>query len=160
MRGFKNFKGSDASGPSMYSYSMLKSKINSLDIKLEKCLKDYDTILNQPGKPPNGHRHALLQSKTSNQELSLFPQHVKLSYQSLESNSPLLSKKSSKPLYGLRQSKTSSRRDFTQPQRKIAPFRKSPANYRPPRIFLEKESMEWAAYLKFVSQMTRKSTLV
>ena len=23
MRGFKNFKGSDASGPSMYSYSML-----------------------------------------------------------------------------------------------------------------------------------------
>ena len=28
MRGFKNFKGSDASGPSMYSYSMtLLSKI-------------------------------------------------------------------------------------------------------------------------------------
>ena len=119
-------------------------------------------LRNLSGKPPNGHRHALLQSKTSNQELSLFPQHVKLSCQSLqlESNSPLLSKKSSKPLYGLRQSKTSSRRDFTQPQRKIAPFRKSPANYRPPRIVLEKESMEWAAYLQFVSQMTRKSTLV
>ena len=245
-----------------FEIEALKSKINSLDIKLEKCLKDYDTILNQPplvipqvpivppqlpivppqapitpsshvnkqnldqspelqipchvskvflaklplcdtqgfnckqvnnlnessllpqhvmtpcqslesnspllsnrlrnlsGKPPNGHRHALLQSKTSNQELSLFPQHVKPSYQSLESNSPLLSKKSSKPLYGLRQSKTSSRRDFTQPQRKIAPFRKNPANYRPPRIVLEKESMEWVAYPQFVSQMTRKSTLV
>ena len=116
-------------------------------------------LRNLSGKPPNGHRHALLQSKTSNQEL-LFPQHVKLSYQSLESNSPLLSKKLSKPLYGLRQSKTSSRRGFTQPQRKIAPFRKSPANYRPPRIVLEKESMEWAAYLQFVSQMTRKLTLV
>ena len=68
------------------------------------------------GKIPNGHRHAILQSKTSNQESSLFPQHVKLSCQSLESNSPLLSNRSSKPLHGLRQSKTSSLRDFTQPQ--------------------------------------------
>ena len=25
MRGFKNFKGSDASGPSVYSYSMVRS---------------------------------------------------------------------------------------------------------------------------------------
>ena len=240
----------------------LKSKINSLDIKLEKCLKDYDTILNQPpivipqvpivppqspivppqapitpsphvnkqnldqspelqipchvskvflnklplcdtqgfnckqvnnlnessllpqhvmtpcqslesnspllsnslrslsGKIPNGHSHVILQSKSSNQESSLFPQHVKLSCQSLEPNSPLLSNRSSKPLHGLRQSKTSCLRDFTQPQRKIAPFRTSPANYRPPRIVLEKQSMEWAVYLQFVSQMTRKSTLV
>ena len=45
--------------------------------------------------------------------------------------------------HGIYQSKTSSLRDFTQPQRKIAPFRKSPANYRPPRIVLEKQSMEW-----------------
>ena len=42
--------------------------------------------------------------------------------QSLESNSPLLSNRSSKPLHGLRQSKTSRPRDFTQPRRKIAPF--------------------------------------
>ena len=31
-----------------FEIEALKSKINSLDIKLEKCLKDYDTILNQP----------------------------------------------------------------------------------------------------------------
>ena len=81
--------------------------------------------------------------------------------QSLESNSPLLSNRSRKFLgkipnghkHGIYQPKTSSLRDFTQPQRKIAPFR-------PPRIVLEKQSMEWAVYLQFVSQMTHKSTLV
>ncbi|CAB3983674.1 Hypothetical predicted protein [Paramuricea clavata] len=96
------------------------------------------------GKIPNGHRHGLNQSKTSNLE-TLLPQHV-------------MSPNSHK--HGIYQSKTSSLRDFTQPQRKIAPFRKSPANYRPPRIVLEKQSMEWAVYLQFVSQMTHKSTLV
>ncbi|CAB4019650.1 Hypothetical predicted protein [Paramuricea clavata] len=121
------------------------------------------------GKIPNGHRHGIYQSKTSNQETSLLPQHVNMfPCQSLESNSPLLSIRSRKSVgiipnghkHGICQSKTSSLRDFTQPQRKIAPFRKSPANYRPPRIVLEKQSMEWAVYLKFVSQMTHKSTLV
>ena len=31
-----------------FEIEALKSKINSLDIKLEKCLKDYDAILNKP----------------------------------------------------------------------------------------------------------------
>ena len=101
-------------------------------------------------------------------ETSLLPQHVMTPCQSLESNSPLLSNRSRKfsgkipngHKHGIYQSKSSSLRDFTQPQRKIAPFRKSPANYRPPRIVLEKQSMEWAVYLQFVSQMTHKSTLV
>ena len=120
------------------------------------------------GKIPNGHRHGTYQSKTSNLETSLLPQHVMSPCQSLESNSPLLSNRSRKfsgkipngHKHGIYQSKTSSLRDFTQPQRKIAPFRKSPANYRPPRIVLEKQSMEWAVYVQFVSQMTHKSTLV
>ena len=67
--------------------------------------------------------------------------------QSLESNSPLLSNRSRKfsgkipngHKHGIYQSKTSSLRDFTQPQRKISPFRKSPANYRPPRIVLDSQ---------------------
>jgi hypothetical protein len=93
------------------------------------------------GKIPNGHmyRHGIYQSKTSNLETSLLPQHVISPCQSLESNSPLLSNRSRTFLgkipnghkHGIYQSKTSSLRDFTQPQRKIAPFRKSPANNRP-----------------------------
>ena len=259
----------------------LKNKINSLDIKLEKCLKDYDAILNQPSivipqvpivppqspivppqspivppqapitpsshvnkqnldqcpevqipchvklipqvpivplqspiAPPKApitpslhvNKQHLDQSpevqlpchvskvflnklplcdtqgfnckqvNTLN-ELSLLPQHVMTPCQSLESNSPLLSNRlrnlsgkipnghghanrSSKPLHGLRQPKTSSLRVLTQPQRKIAPFRKHSANFRPPRIVLEKQSMEWAVYLQFVSQMTSKSSPV
>ena len=110
-------------------------------------------------------------------ESSLLPQHVMTPCQSLEpTSSPLpdsprnLSGKipndhghvnrSSKPLHGLCQPKTSSLGVPTQPQRKIAPFRKDSANYRPPRIFLEKQSMEWAVYLQFVSQMTRNSSPV
>jgi hypothetical protein len=110
------------------------------------------------GKIPNGHRHGIYQSKTPNLETSLLPQHVMSPCQSLESNSPLLSNISRKFLgkipnghkHGIYQSKTSSLRDFT--QRKFAPFRKSPANYRPPRIVLEKQSTEWAVYLQFIIQ--------
>ena len=68
--------------------------------------------------------------------------------------------RSSKPLHGLCQPKTSSLGVPTQPQRKIVPFRKESANYQPPRIVLEKQSMEWAVYLQFVSQMTRNSSPV
>ena len=32
MRGFKNFKGSDASGPSMYSYSMVAMTVAMLTV--------------------------------------------------------------------------------------------------------------------------------
>jgi hypothetical protein len=82
----------------------------------------------------------------------------------LESNSPLLSNRSRKSLgiipnghkHGICQSKTSSLKDFTQPQRKIVPFRNRPANYRPPRIV----RLSTPVYLQFVSQMTHKSTLV
>ena len=46
MRGFKNFKGSDASGPSMYSYSMVMvyDVLNNYTIDNLRWL---DTVLKQ-----------------------------------------------------------------------------------------------------------------
>ena len=237
----------------------LKNKINSLDIKLEKCLKDYDAILNQssivipqapivPPQPPivfpqspivppqapiTPPSHVNTQNLNQSPEVqipcqvklisqaatvppqspiaspqapitpslhvneqhldqspevqlpcyvskvflnklplcdtqgfnckqvntlnesSLLPQHVMTPCQSLEpTSSPLPD--GPRNLLG----KIPNDHGPTQPQRKIAPFRKASANYRPPRIVLEKQSMEWAVYLQFVSQMTRNSSPV
>ena len=154
-------------------------------MKLEKCLKDYDSNSNQspivipqvpivspqpPIVPPqapitpslhvnkrnqdqtpelqiSGHANKEFLNKlplcdtqgfnckqvNNVNETSLLPQHVMTPCQSLKSNSPLLSNRSREFLgkipnghkHGIYQIKTSSLRDFTQPQRKLLLFERA-----------------------------------
>ena len=120
MRGDRDFKASDSSDSSVYFLFCAQGfnckQVNNLNKSsllprhvMTPCpsLESNSPLLsNRPrnlsGKIPNGHKHAIFQSNTSNQESSLFPQQlVVFSCQSLQSNSPLLSNRSRKSLIAL-----------------------------------------------------------